>query len=342
MTNVSAPRQRTRALKTWSTLGNLGRRPTEYEVLTWNMNHTTGSPALELGPDVNGNVWLREHRDAMRLVVPQWDAFRDPDQVTYGSYVAMQDDAEVYVEGLLAQFDSEDHDAGLPAAALDLAARALTPGRFLGHGQQMLSAYVQQLAPSSFVATAATFQTADQLRRVQTLAYRTTQLARTHPDRGFGTGERATWREHPDWQPLRRAVERALVEYDWDRALVATQLVVKPVADLLLLDALAHRLRAAGATLDALVLENLWKDAQRSQRFTAALGRFVVEADPGNAAVLAEYLEAWAPLGHEAVAAGARLVAPDDADAVRASVTAAWAAHLADAGLRLPDAAPAG
>jgi toluene monooxygenase system protein E len=341
MTNVSAPRPRSRGLKTWSSLGNLGRRPTEYEVLTWNMNHTTGSPALELGPDVNGNVWLREHRDGMRFVVPSWDAFRDPDQVTYGSYVAMQDDAETYVEGLLAQFDADGHDAALTAGALDLVARALTPCRFLGHGLQMLSAYVQQLAPSSFVATAATFQTADQLRRVQTLAYRTTQLARTHPDRGFGAGERATWREHPQWQPLRRLVETALVEYDWDRALVATQLVVKPVADLLLLDALAHRLGAAGAVLDGLVLENLAKDARRSQRFSTALARFVVDADPGNAAVLQEYLDVWAPLGHEALAAGARLVAGADEDGVervRASVTEAWTALVTDAGLRLPDA----
>jgi Methane/Phenol/Toluene Hydroxylase len=341
MTNVSAPRPRSRGLKTWSSFGNLGRRPTEYEVLTWNMNHTAGSPALELGPDVNGNVWLREHRDAMRFVVPSWDAFRDPDQVTYGSYVAMQDDAETYVEGLLAQFDADGHDAALPAAALDLLARALTPCRFLGHGLQMLSAYVQQLAPSSFVATAATFQVADQLRRVQTLAYRTTQLARAHPDRGFGTGERAAWREDSHWQPLRRLVELALVEYDWDRAVVATQLVVKPVADLLLLDALAHRLGAAGATLDALVLENLAKDARRSQRFSVALARFVVDADAGNAAVLQEYLDAWAPLGHEAVGAGARLLAGDDEDGagrVRESVTAAWSALVTDAGLRLPDA----
>ncbi|MBI4943860.1 MAG: toluene hydroxylase, partial [Actinobacteria bacterium] len=237
-------------------------------------------------------------------------------------------------------FDADGHDAALPVPALDLLAGALTPCRFLGHGLQMLSAYVQQLAPSSFVATAATFQTADQLRRVQTLAYRTTQLARAHPDRGFGTGERATWREHPHWQPLRRLLELALVEYDWDRAVVATQLVVKPVADLLLLDALAHRLGAAGATLDALVLENLAKDARRSQRFSVALATFVVEADPGNAAVLQEYLDAWAPLGHEAVAAGARLLAADEDDAarVRASVTQAWGGLVTDAGLRLPDA----
>jgi toluene monooxygenase system protein E len=54
------------------------------------MNHTVGPVPLEMGPDVHGNRWLREHADSMRLRVDDWDAFRDPDALTYGSYVAMQ------------------------------------------------------------------------------------------------------------------------------------------------------------------------------------------------------------------------------------------------------------
>ncbi|RZL70601.1 MAG: isoprene monooxygenase oxygenase subunit beta, partial [Rhodococcus sp. (in: high G+C Gram-positive bacteria)] len=173
MTNKT-PRSRARGLKTWSAFGNLGRRPTEYEVLTHNMNHTTGPVPLEMGPDVHGNVWLREHRDSMKLAVADWDSFRDPDTVTYGSYVADQDDQETYVEGLIAQFDGEGSDETLSDEALTLLVRALTPTRYVAHSQQMLSAYVQQLAISSYVANCAAFQTADQLRRVQLTAYRTT------------------------------------------------------------------------------------------------------------------------------------------------------------------------
>src|SRR5262249_9652001 len=241
-----APHGRRRGLRTWSAFGDLGRRPTEYEIVTHNLNHTTrGNLPLLLGPDVPGNRWLIEHPDSSATTVPDWDAFRDPDAVTYGSYVTMQDDQETYVEGLLEQFDAEHHDATLPAATLDFLAHAMTPTRFLAHGQQMLSAYIQQLAPTSYVATPATFQPADQLRRVQLVSYRTTQLARTHPDRSFGSAERATWEQDAGWQPVREAVEHALVEFDWDRALVATQLVVKPVADLLFLDELGRQLAAA-------------------------------------------------------------------------------------------------
>src|SRR5437660_8858875 len=127
----AAPRSRQRALKTWSAFGNLGRRPTEYEILTHNLNHTTGAVPLEMGPNVHGNVWLREHRDSIKLTAADWDAFRDPDAVTYRTYVAGQDDQETYVEGLLEQFDRDGHDRSLSPAALDLLARALTPSRYL-------------------------------------------------------------------------------------------------------------------------------------------------------------------------------------------------------------------
>lgn len=338
MTKHSAPRRRNQGLKTWSSLGNLGRRPTEYEILTHGMNHTLGATPLELGPDVHGNRWLRVHRDAMAVEVADWDAFRDPDATTYARYVAGQDDQETYVEGLLEQFDREGHDVALSPQALDFLAAALTPGRYLAHGLQMMSAYVQQLAPGSFIATAATFQTADQLRRVQLTAYRTTQLRRTHPDRAFGSGERAVWEEDRDWQPIRRAVEEALVEFYWDRALVATQLVVKPVTDILLLEQLRHELTAAGCTLDALIIQNLWRDAQRSQRWTTALATFIADAAPGNREVLQGHLDSWARHGHAMIASGAALLARAggrrDTD-IAAAALQSWGSILEPAALTI-------
>jgi toluene monooxygenase system protein E len=327
---------RSRGRKTWSALGDLGRRPTEYEILTHGMNHTLGDPPLDFGPDVHANRWLREHRDAIALAVPDWDAFRDPDTVTYGSYVAMQDDQETYVEGLLERFDRDRHDEALGGPTLDLLALALTPCRYLAHAQQMLSAYVQQLAPSSYIATCAVFQTADQLRRVQLLAYRTTQLQRTYPDRDFATGERTTWQSHPDWQPIRKAVEVALVEYDWDRALVASQLVVKPVADAIFLEQLGRELAAIGATLDALILENLWRDAERSQRWTAALLQFLEAGADGNHEVLQGYLDQWAPHGRAMIASGSQLLARAGgrtAEEIADAAAGSWQRLLAPAGL---------
>jgi toluene monooxygenase system protein E len=202
----------------------------------------------------------------------------------------------------------------------------------------MLSAYVQQLAPSSYIATAATFQTADQLRRVQLTAYRTTQLRLTFPARAFGTAERATWETSPHWQPVREAVEHALLEFDWDRAIVATQLVVKPIADLLFLQQLGRELDAAGAELDGLIAENLWRDAQRSRRWTSALLAFLAAADAGNITLLQGHLRDWAARGHAMVAAGSELLARGggrSSGAIAAAVTDGWRELLEPAGLAI-------
>ena len=64
MTSPSEPvALRTRRAKTWSSFGQLGRKPSEYEVVTHDMNHTVGAIPLEMGSEVHGNRWLIRHRD---------------------------------------------------------------------------------------------------------------------------------------------------------------------------------------------------------------------------------------------------------------------------------------
>jgi toluene monooxygenase system protein E len=321
--------------KTWSRFGNLGRKPNEYEIVTHDLNHTiTGPTPLEMGPDVQGNVWLKRHRDSMPLTVLDWNGFRDPDQMTYRKYNTVQDQQETYVDGLLAEFTSKNSDHSLAPAAVELLASVLTPSRYLSHGLQMLSAYVQQLAPSSYMANCATFQTADQLRRVQISAYRAKQLSETFPERHFGTGERGRWEQAPGWQPIRELLERLLVAYDWHEAFVGTQLVLKPVTDLLTLREFAGVARAQGSDLDALIADNLYKDSERSQRWTAACTRYLIGAGDGNRAALLETLARWRALGEAAIAGGAELLAPyGGGDAVARNVRDAWAGLLAQAGL---------
>ncbi|NDZ17404.1 toluene hydroxylase [Variovorax sp. WS11] len=307
------------------------------------MNHTVGAIPLEMGPEVHGNRWLIRHRDSTALKVDALHSFRDPDQMTYRKYTQAMDQQETYVDGLLQQYgEVRESDRGLNSQALDFLATALTPARYLGHGLQMLSAYVQQLAHSSYIGNCAAFQTADQLRRVQRVAYRTRQLAGAHPLRGFGTNERATWQDHPDWQATREAIERLMVAYDWDAAFVGLNLVVKPVVDELFLKAFAEVARLLGDELDALIAENLFLDAQRSRRWTADACRAMVEADGANAFVLRERLAQWRPRGPAIIESASRLLARHAATGISAAAIAdeassGWAEFLADTGL-VPEA----
>jgi len=345
MTAVTAKASRQRELRTWSGFGDLGRKPTEYEVVTHKLNHTMREPPLELSPDAHGNVWLKKHRDGMRLSVPDWDAFRDPDQLTYRKYVKSQDDSETYIDGVLREFDELHGPAHLPAAT-DFLQACLTPTRYLVHGLQMMSAYLQQLAPSSYIGNCSAFQTADQLRRVQRVAYRTKQLDLAYPARSFGKTERREWEERPEWQGMRKGIEQLLITFDWDDAFVGLNLVIKPLADEITLRQFAMVARDLDADLDALLADNLFLDAKRSCQWSAALCQFVIAANPHNRGHLDELFAKWRPLGDDILDTGSRLLGSFSqslsTDEIAVRTATAWFDFVRKAGLQSLESTDAG
>jgi len=80
MTEASPPRPK-RRLKTWSSLGQLGRIPSEYEIVTHDLNYTTRpnrTSALESNPTTPANMWFLTYRDKSPLQADDWLGFRDP------------------------------------------------------------------------------------------------------------------------------------------------------------------------------------------------------------------------------------------------------------------------
>ncbi|GAA0669648.1 hypothetical protein GCM10009535_56880 [Streptomyces thermocarboxydovorans] len=340
MSEIVKPRK-TKRLRTWSALGNLGRVPTEYEIATHDLNYTVRdgrSSALESNPTTPANMWYLTYRDKSPLQVEDWNGFRDPDELTYRKYVTLQDEQETVVEGVLDEFGAIEHDAGLASDWITLLGTVFTPLRYPTHGLQMCSAYLGQIAPSSYITNAAVFATGDLLRSVSLVAYRTRQLQQAHPDAGFGTSEREIWERHPSWQPARKAVEKALITYDWAECLTAVNLVLRPTLDDVLLRQLSTLAHANNDDLSWLLLSNLAIDAERCARWSAAVARFAVAERPENAAVLRRWVDRWTPVADEAAAALGELLqglppVGRDAQAVADSAAVARQRVLADAGI---------
>lgn len=327
---MGAPPPRRR--RTWSRFPALGRVPTEYEVLTHDLNYTLRpgrAAALESNPTTPANMWYRSYRDGSPLTVEDWNGFRDPDELTYRRYVTLQDEQETVTAGIMEEFARVDHDAGLSPPWLDVLAGLLTTQRYPTHALQMAEAYVGSVAPSSYITNCAAFAAGDLLRRVALLAYRTRQLQLTHPDRGFGARDRGHWETNRGWQPARRALERVLTVYDWGECFTAINLVLRPTLDEVLLYRLGAAAQAAGDNLTWLLLENLRRDSERSGRWSAALARYAIDQRPANAAVLARWVERWGPRADEAAD---RLQAALD-DAAPASEHDARRRLLTEAGL---------
>jgi toluene monooxygenase system protein E len=306
MTETTPPAQlRARRRRTYSAFGDVRRMPSEYEIVTHRQNWTMRQGRLapfEQNPSSAPNLWFLTYRDNSPLRAEDWDGFRDPDAITYKAYVNMQADAEAKVHGVLEAHSDAGADAALTAGQVALLGRLFTPARYLCHGFQQVEAYTGYVAPNSYITNAAAYSTADFLRRVTTIAYRTRELQINRPDSGIGSEERRIWETDPAWQPTRKATEYALVAYDWGEAYTALNLVLGPTLDDVLLTQFGEASKAAGDELSWLLATFLGTDSKRRGRWSRALADYAVTARPENRSVLAKWIRRWAPLADDAAA----------------------------------------
>lgn len=290
-------------LKTWSHLAARRRRPSEYEIVSTNLHYTTDNPhaPFELDPNFEMAQWFKRYRNASPLSHPDWNAFRDPEELVYRTYNMLQDGQETYVFGLLDQFSTRGHDTMLARTWAGTLARLYAPTRFLFHALQMGSAYLTQMAPASTISNCAAYQTADSLRWLTHTAYRTKELSQTFGDLGFGTDERHYWEHDPAWQDWRKLVEQALTAWDWSESFVALNLVTRPAVEEAVLRGLGMAARHNGDTLLGLIIDAQLIDAQRHRRWAAELVRMALEQE-GNRAVLTDSVSKWEPLADQAIA----------------------------------------
>ena len=288
-------------LKTWSHLAGKRRRPSEYEIVSTNLLWSTDDEMpWALSPGIDMNEWYLRYRNNSPLRHDDWDAFRDPDETVYRSYNVTQDGHETYVDGLLRDHAKNAHDAGLSADWVAALARLYTPARYPLHCLQMGSAYLVQIVPASTIENCTMFQTADQLRWVSRIAYRTRELANAYAEAGFVSGERSAWEEDPCWQGFREMLERVLVTYDWAEHFVALNIVAKPAFDEAFIHQLGRAARRERDTLLAQLLDAQWTDSERARRWTGALVEFAC-GTADNAALMDGWVAKWAPLGDAAI-----------------------------------------
>jgi toluene monooxygenase system protein E len=325
--------------KTWSLLGDVRRKPSEYEVVTARLHfHYGRQPApFELDPNTPINAWYLQYREGSPLQTDAWEGFRDPHQLTYRLYVQRQAEREAYLDNLVDEFERRNHDASLQKDWVQVLDRLYLPVRFPLHALQMAALYIGQMAPSSFITNAAYFQAADELRRIQWAAYRAKSLSLDHDAvLASSAHTRQRWEKDAAWQPLREAIEKMLIAYDWGEAFVALNVVVKPILDAIFDVQLVELARAHDALL-ALMLDDFALDSQRSRDWSAALVQYAVTRRPANKELLEQWVEQWKPLAYRGMEALVELFGqgpcPLEPHAVSAKVRATHDTFLARCGL---------
>ena len=312
------------ARKTYSRLAVTRRIPSEYELVSTDLHYNypdsfelTDTPVIE---------WYRRHREGSKLQSANWEAFADPRRTTYRDYTQLQDKKEDVIDGLLREVDDDGYDEELSEKWVEFVDRWYAPLRFPVHGLQMLSAYVAQMAPASRVTDCAAFQAADEMRRVQRIAYRTAQLADHRPAVDVAS-HRRRWEEAEAYQPLRELIERALIAYDWGEALVVTNIVIKPHFDRLVNVELAGSL--ASINHDPVLRHihfSLDEDARWHRDWSTRLLKLAIDDRTENLEVVSGWIDAWRPHAMRAIAALADVMStapsPLDAESVQQRVGA--------------------
>ncbi|MDT5139461.1 MAG: toluene monooxygenase system protein [Mycobacterium sp.] len=311
--------------KTYTRLASGRRIPTEYELMSTDL-HYNHPRRFELPPGNPVVDWYYRNREGSALQARNWDRFADPRRTTYRIYTQLLDGREDVVDGLLREVDDTAYDAQLDDEWVRFLDHWYSPLRFPVHGLQMLAAYVAQMAPSSRITNCASFQTGDEMRRVQRIAYRTVQLAGPPLGDEAVARQRAAWEDAAAFQPLRELIERALVAYDWGESFIVTNAVIKPRIDRLVNQEIAGTLATAnGDPILTSIHFSLDEDARWHREWTAALIRHIVDDNTANAEVVSGWIEKWSPLASKALEALAGVTAeapvPFDPSAVAARVT---------------------
>jgi toluene monooxygenase system protein E len=297
MSNPHARRKSGSRLKTYSHLERDRRLPNEYELVTSRLLYYPGR-GFEVSTPLQD--WYEKHQGASLLGGCDWERFYDPRETTYAKYTALALRGETYLDGILEAIETTGYDRTLQAdwrATLD---RVLGPLRYPLHGFQMIAAYVGQMAPGGRITVASLFQAADEMRRIQRLAYRMTLLQSVDP--AFGKESKRLWLRDPAWQPLREAVERCLVTYDWGESLVALNLCIKPFIDELFMRYLPREAEAHGDHLLGQLFSSLDEDCRWHRAWTVSLLRTAVENNAGNRAAVQGWVTRWGEVARRAAA----------------------------------------
>ena len=283
------------------------RMPTEYEIVTSKLLCYTGEgftgKRFEL--DVPLKAWYRRYQEESPLVCNSWEKFRDPRETTYTKYTGLQRDKEIFVDGILDEIELTGYDAPLRPEWLHVLAGVVAPFRYPGHGFQMIASYFGQMAPSGRIMIVAALQSADEMRRVQRIAYRIRQLQQIYP--GFAADSRTLWQTDSMWQPLREAVERLLIAYDWAESFVGLNLVLKPLVDELFMKYLSELALSQDDYLLGQIFYSLNEDCQWHRQWSESLVRMAIDDNIRNQATIQGWINRWYPLAARAVNAFAPL-----------------------------------
>ena len=150
-------------LKTYSVFANQNRFPNEYEITTM---HALYYPQLGFSIKNDIQAWYDKYQSNSPFQCDDWNQFSDPAQYTYFKYISEKIEKTYLLEGLFEMSRTTRYYGELSSDWIKKLQLLYAPQIYPAHGMQMVASYIGQMAPSSRIVIASSFQGANEISQV--------------------------------------------------------------------------------------------------------------------------------------------------------------------------------
>lgn len=274
-----------------------------------------------------------------RIEMRDWDAFKDPRQFYYGTYVLNRAKLQEMAESNFNFVEKRGGLSSLPKGLTRRIAALMLPLRHVEWGANTTNCQITMFGWGGAFTQATMYATMDRLGIAQYLSRIGLMM-----DGQTGTSltlAREQWLSEPVWQPLRKLVEDMFVVKDWFELHIAQNVVLDGLMYPLVYQRFSDELSQQGAALLGMLTEfmNVW--FAESTKWVDATLKVAASESPQNKELIQGWINQWAARANEALTPLTKMMYFDDAQAALDEANAALVARLQKLGLSAPAPADA-
>lgn len=267
-----------------------------------------------------------------RVRMADWHAFKDPRQYYYSTYVLARARQQEAAEGAFALVESRALHRTVAEELRDKALSLLVPLRHVAWGGNQNNVLVAGYGYGTPFTQPCLYHGMDCLAVAQYLSRIGLVLGGTEAL----AGAKQAWMDSETWQPLRRLVEDTLVLRDPFEAFVAQNVAIDGLLYPLVFEAVVDGIWAQNGGAPISMLAQFVTDWSAEERkWVDSVIKIAGAESAQNAAVIAEWANAWSGRAASALLPPVAAVVGSDADALVAQTVEALNARLAKAGIAL-------
>lgn len=267
------------------------------------------------------------------IVMQDWYSFTDPRQFYYTSYVAARAKQQDIMESNFELVEKHQLLQSIPADLADQIRQVLIPLRHYEYGANMNNQDICHRGYGTTITSLASFNGFDRIGIAQYLS-RIALLLDGNEEHSLNAAKEA-WLQASAWQGLRHALEDSWVLDDWFEILVAQDVVMDGLLYPLIYEGFISQVAAQGASSFLMLTQFMNEWNEENIRWTNQLLKVTANESPENAALLAQWTQAWLVRAEQALVPIAALALKDQGAEQLAVVKANLLARLAKQGVKV-------